>query len=332
MSCELECDDLGGRSWEELFRSMLVKTEDGCFALRTTAEAGDGGGGGYTFPANHGNTAYVSSDGSDVSGAVGNISKPFATLQAAVDALDGGSAGQVIIISSSYQNILSEYDTSSTHPYNITIHDLTQLGIVLNGSSDYNFGAATITTNGNISIQSTGSTINVDDYLDIKCKTFAIPSTNEADFIHSGLIQCETFTINANTNNPALQFDRVIWTNSCNVNEPITYSMINPMVYRAILSQSGTSAPTATVIENTINETPTYSYFTDGINKVTSPGSKFIELKTFVHFNPIKQLSGGASFSSKFSTSVIELITLDEFGAAFNGPINGAELKIEIYP
>ena len=53
-------------------------------------------------------------------------------------------------------------------------------------------------------------------------------------------------------------------------------------VYTAKVSQSGTDAPTATVIENTTDETFTFDYLSQGTYKVTKSGSTFDETKTVV--------------------------------------------------
>ncbi len=52
-------------------------------------------------------------------------------------------------------------------------------------------------------------------------------------------------------------------------------------VYTALLSQSGTSAPTAIVLENTLGATPTFSYNAQGNYTVTCTGC-FTEDKTVV--------------------------------------------------
>ena len=52
-------------------------------------------------------------------------------------------------------------------------------------------------------------------------------------------------------------------------------------VYTAILSQTGTGTPTATVLENTLGFTPTLSRTATGVYYVTSNGA-FLEEKTVV--------------------------------------------------
>lgn len=338
MSCELECDDLGGRSWEELFRSMLVKTEDGCFALRTTAEAGEGVGS-YTFPSNHGNTAYVSSDGSDLSGEVGNISKPFLTLQAAVDALDVNDPyGQVIILSTD-SNLLTNQLTAyniSNNPYSLVIHDLTNYGIFINGDSDYYFGVLKIITNGFVFINSTANSISCEDFIDIQCRRFIIPATNEANFTHIGLIQCDTFTINANTNNPTLAFDRVLWKQSCNVDEPITYNRINPRLLKIVASQTGTSDPTFTTRLNETGETFTFVRVSNGEYELRSSGAIFDTNKMELFFggnNMNTGSAGDASFGYAIvSSTVLQIKSYFHDSFENDDIMSGLPITIEFYP
>ena len=54
-------------------------------------------------------------------------------------------------------------------------------------------------------------------------------------------------------------------------------------VYSALLSQTGTSAPTAVVLENTLGGTPVFSYVGDGEYRLTLTGA-FPQLKYFSPF------------------------------------------------
>ena len=54
------------------------------------------------------------------------------------------------------------------------------------------------------------------------------------------------------------------------------------LVYRALLSQSGTNAPTAIVLENTLGEVPTFSYVDVGVYELNTVGNVFTTNKTFV--------------------------------------------------
>lgn len=55
----------------------------------------------------------------------------------------------------------------------------------------------------------------------------------------------------------------------------------NVKAYRALLTQSGTDAPAATVLENTLGETPTPSYNGTGDYTFSTVGNVFTENKTF---------------------------------------------------
>ena len=55
------------------------------------------------------------------------------------------------------------------------------------------------------------------------------------------------------------------------VNKANTYK-----VYTAILNQSGTSAPVATVLENTLGFIPTWSRLNTGAYKITAPSNEFV--------------------------------------------------------
>jgi hypothetical protein len=53
-----------------------------------------------------------------------------------------------------------------------------------------------------------------------------------------------------------------------------------PKVYRALLTQSDTNAPTATVLENTLGENPTFSYENTGVYAATFLSPLLLEDKT----------------------------------------------------
>ena len=55
-----------------------------------------------------------------------------------------------------------------------------------------------------------------------------------------------------------------------------------PKIYRALLTQTGTSAPTAIVLENTLEATITYSYQTAGLYRITADSAVFTTNKTMV--------------------------------------------------
>lgn len=55
----------------------------------------------------------------------------------------------------------------------------------------------------------------------------------------------------------------------------------NPLVYEALLSQTGTSAPVASsILVNTLGQTPTFSYLGGGDYRLTVTGGIFVKAKT----------------------------------------------------
>jgi hypothetical protein len=48
---------------------------------------------------------------------------------------------------------------------------------------------------------------------------------------------------------------------------------VQPLVYKALLTQSGTDAPVATVLENTLGGVPVWSLYTTGVIEITLTGA-----------------------------------------------------------
>jgi hypothetical protein len=116
-------ENINGSTTQCFFDGVVCSPND-AYTLATLVDADvtayASGGGGYTFPSNSGNTAYVSSGGNDGTGVVGNISKPFLTANAAIAALNNAVDGALIILSSTSQIDITDYDTTS-YPYSLTI-------------------------------------------------------------------------------------------------------------------------------------------------------------------------------------------------------------------
>jgi len=113
-------------------------------------------------------------------------------------------------------------------------------------------------------------------------------------------------------------------------------------VYVALLNQSGTSAPTATVLQNDLGFTPTYARTDAGIYTINS-SAHFTSGKTWVHVdNPFIDWTAGTGYSvtsNAFwtSTSVLGLDVLETAGGtgvdtdSDKGLVNTA-IEIRIYP
>ncbi len=102
-----------------------------------------------------------------------------------------------------------------------------------------------------------------------------------------------------------------------------------PLIYKVLLTQSGTTAPSATVLKNDLGGVPSLSYVTSGVYRATLTGA-FTENKTI--FGPFVNEFG--SYGPNFNVNVIwidedtiEIITNDGDGVFMN-----FVLTIEVYP
>jgi hypothetical protein len=103
----------------------------------------------------------------------------------------------------------------------------------------------------------------------------------------------------------------------------------NYKVYKALLTQTGTSAPVATVLVNTLSGTPVWSYSTVGRYLLTLVG-EFDVSKTMIYIsnNDIASL-----FSSyRASDDVIKLECSDLSLVKADDLVNGLPITIEVYP
>jgi len=100
-------------------------------------------------------------------------------------------------------------------------------------------------------------------------------------------------------------------------------------VYTAILTQTGTSAPTATVLENTLGGTVVWSYVTGGTYQATLSGA-FTANKTATY---LEDRGWDGLYGSSFlvgTTSICQLNILA--GDDFIGGGTEAVVEIRVYP
>jgi hypothetical protein len=106
-----------------------------------------------------------------------------------------------------------------------------------------------------------------------------------------------------------------------------------PLVYVARITQTGSSAPTATVIANTTGATFTWDIIASGIYSVTASSPVLTTNKTAIYVTPS---SSGAyiMMAGIGSTTQCTVTSSNAFGLGgfTNGLINGAIVKIEVYP
>jgi len=110
-------------------------------------------------------------------------------------------------------------------------------------------------------------------------------------------------------------------------------------VYTALLTQSGTNAPTATILENTIG-TVTFTYLSTGNYRITTPGG-FIKAKTWL--TPVNASAFDQNTNSNLVFSMMddgstynELILGTETGWLdlnhSNGLLDSFPIEIRVYP
>lgn len=332
MSCLLTCDELNGMDWETILRSLIVLDDNGCFALRSTAS----GGGSYTFPANGGRIAYVATGGNDATGAVGNISKPFLTANAAITGLTafgGANPGTLIILSSAAAVTISNYDYSSMVE-ELSIQVMCPVELIFSGN---NCVFSTLNTiSGNTITINTQVSFAVVDNCNIQCNAFKIKSTSQGSFDYFGTINCNYLVVEDNVN-IACDFDTVEWSTSCLIGTvaAFDYNKINPRIWEGKVSQADTDPPTIDrVIENTINGTVTTAYDNVGEYRLICAGA-FIPGFTSVdigHINLVAIAQYGSALQGTITSAVVPVFSFDAFNAASNNILFDTDVTIKIWP
>jgi hypothetical protein len=120
--------------------------------------------------------------------------------------------------------------------------------------------------------------------------------------------------------------------NGVNAGDAVNKSQLDAVkrpykVYVALISQSGTSAPTAIVLENTLSGTPTFSYSTPGNYGILLTG-EFIEDKTTYHIQP-----NGGSVDAYMSTPSINTVMMHTrlSGTQSNDVLLKTPIEIRVY-
>jgi hypothetical protein len=103
-------------------------------------------------------------------------------------------------------------------------------------------------------------------------------------------------------------------------------------VYVAVLNQTGTSAPVATVIENTLGGTVVWSYVALGVYDATLTGA-FNSAKTAVFFNKgeVNGTVSGKSGAFAHTLNTVRVITVSN-GFSADGEVRNSTIEIRVYP
>jgi hypothetical protein len=109
------------------------------------------------------------------------------------------------------------------------------------------------------------------------------------------------------------------------------YYEIGYKVYAALLTQTGTSDPSATVLTNTLGEVPTYAYVSAGRYELNITGTLFLQNKTAVWFGASRNSSGVVEMLYDGS-SKITIYTRDLAGSAIDEVLNYTYIEVRVYP
>ncbi|QLF85268.1 DUF285 domain-containing protein [Flavobacterium phage vB_FspP_elemoA_1-9C] len=104
-------------------------------------------------------------------------------------------------------------------------------------------------------------------------------------------------------------------------------------VYTALLSQTGTNAPVATVLENTLGGTVVWSYVDIGTFSGITTG-KFLNNKTYLYINSASETGNmldGLAGVSQISEDEINVITVSSGADVSNDILNQASIEIRVY-
>lgn len=102
-------------------------------------------------------------------------------------------------------------------------------------------------------------------------------------------------------------------------------------VYKALITQSGTDAPVATVLVNTLSGTPVWSYSSTG-RYVLTLASEFTTAKTSVFINATNSADGGCLFGI-FRANTDEVnVSSSSAGVLSDDVLNDTPIIIEVFP
>ena len=117
-------------------------------------------------------------------------------------------------------------------------------------------------------------------------------------------------------------------------NEDGTLALEYYKVYTAVISQTGTGAPTVDyVLKNTLGFTPTFNYSGAGSYTIQAPALNWSANKVIVFVNPGYQAIAHTIGWERSSTTLLSLYTVNSTNNTFtNSLLNKASIEIRIYP
>jgi len=124
------------------------------------------------------------------------------------------------------------------------------------------------------------------------------------------------FTGNSGLSNAEISNNFVLIQNALNASK----------IYRAVLTQSGTSAPTVTVIENSFGSDFTWAYSSTGVYTATLTGA-FTANKTFTIISGV----AGVATAVRTDANTITVSSYSAIGTAANGVLSGTCIEIRVF-
>lgn len=103
-------------------------------------------------------------------------------------------------------------------------------------------------------------------------------------------------------------------------------------VYKALLTQTGTNAPVATVLENTLSGTPVWSYVGVGDYELTLASEWTANKTVIIHKSIISDDVNYKLTSIYTSTNVLNFKTFDGTTPSNDMLLNAETITIEVYP
>lgn len=128
-----------------------------------------------------------------------------------------------------------------------------------------------------------------------------------------------------NSNNVVVTESNTSYVNGAQV------STSTPKVYKALLTQAGTSAPVATVLVNTLSGTPVWSYDYVG-GYVLTLASEFQTGKTLMYISTKNTGTQSCIIAEGDGLNTILVDTVDSTGTGINGVLSSTSITIEVYP
>lgn len=104
-------------------------------------------------------------------------------------------------------------------------------------------------------------------------------------------------------------------------------------VYSALLTQTGTSAPVATVLENTLGVTPTWNYDSQGNYYIETTSNVFFENKTVLVPGVVNfyALNSSGYLGNKVFITTIDLLPPGGFPGPSDNLLNNTFIEIRVY-